>query len=82
MISGLLVVIPLIMTLKGRISLGVIYTDIFSFVVTFIFFPLMAFFSWQSHSLEIPSFDVFLNEGSQVVPVWFITSLIVLTMFT
>jgi Na+/proline symporter len=81
MISGLLVVIPLIMTLRGGL-VSVIYTDIFSFVVTFIFFPLMAFFSWQSHSLEIPSFDVFLKEGSQVVPVWFITSLIVLTMFT
>jgi len=80
-ISGLLVIIPLIMTLRGGL-VSVIYTDIFSFVVTFVFFPLMAFFSWQSHSLEIPSLDVIIKEGSQVAPVWFITSLIVLTMFT
>lgn len=80
-ISGLLVIIPLIMTLR-RGLVSVIYTDIISFVATFVFFPLMAFFSWHSHSLEIPSLDVILKEGSRVVPVWFITSLIVLTMFT
>jgi Na+/proline symporter len=80
-ISSLLVIIPLIMTFRGGL-VSVIYTDIFSFVVTFIFFPLMAFFSWQSHYLEIPSLHVILNEGSQVAPVWFITSLIILTMFT
>ncbi len=80
-ISGLLVIIPLIMMLRGGF-VSVIYTDIFSFVVTFIFFPLMAFFSWQSHSLEIPSLDTILKEGSQAAPVWFIISLIVLTMFT
>lgn len=80
-ISGLLVILPLLMTLRGGL-ISVIYTDIFSFVVTIVFFPLMAFFSWQSHSLEIPSLDVILKEGSQVAPLWFITSLIVLTMFT
>ena len=36
-ISGLLVIIPLIMTLRGGL-VSVIYTDIFSFVITFVFF--------------------------------------------
>lgn len=80
-LSGLLVIIPLLMSLRGGL-VSVIHTDIFSFIVTVIFFPLLAFFSWQSHSLEIPPLDVILKEGSQVAPIWFITSLIILTMFT
>lgn len=80
-ISGLLVVIPLLMTLRGGL-VAVIYTDIFSFVLTLAFFPLMAFFSWQAQPFDIPSLNVILEEGSQIVPFWFITSLTVLTMFT
>jgi Na+/proline symporter len=80
-ISGILMLIPLIMTLRGGL-LSVIYTDIFTFIVTFIFFPLMAYSSWQSNPLEIPSFEIIFKEGSLVAPVWFIISLIVLTMFT
>lgn len=80
-LSGLVVIIPLIITLRGGL-VSVIYTDMFSFIVTLIFFPLMAFFSWQSYYLEISSLPIILNEGAKVVPIWYIISLVILTMFT
>ncbi len=79
-ISGIIVLITFLLSMRGGL-LSVIYTDILSFIVTFAFFPIMAFFSWNASEWTLPSWHLF-QSGSAHVPFWYITSLIILTMFT
>jgi SSS family solute:Na+ symporter len=79
-VSGIIVFIAFLLSMRGGL-LSVIYTDIVSFIVTFAFFPIMAFFSWNASEITIPSWDSF-QAGSAQVPFWYVSSLTVLTMFT
>jgi len=75
-LSGLLVSCVLLMTLRGGLF-SIIRTDIFSFVVACIFFPLMAYFAYRT-----PLGDSISVELCEILPGSFILSLGVLTMFT
>jgi Na+/proline symporter len=83
LLSGLLVGLALIMTLRGGLW-SVIYTDTLSCLITLCFFPIMAFYAWNAIEIpiEIPSWQQMFESGNDKVPLWFITSLIILTMFT
>lgn len=71
-LSGVLVAFILMLMLRGGLF-SIMRTDVFSFVVVLLFFPLMAFFA---------------SKGGQVTPIVepvsmrFVLSLVVLTMFT
>lgn len=83
LLSGLFVGLALIMTLRGGLW-SVIYTDTLSCLITLCFFPILAFYAWNAIEipLEIPSWQQIFESGNDKVPLWFITSLIILTMFT
>ncbi len=82
-LSGLFVSLSLAMTLRGGLW-SVIYTDTFSCLMTLLFFPVMTFYAWQSIAIpiELPDWPVFIKNGNDQIPLWFLISLIVLTMFT
>lgn len=77
-LSASLVAIPLLMTLRGGL-VSVIRTDIVGFIATLLFFPLLAYFAYAAIG-EVPQQSI--QEGMTAVPLWFISSLVVLTMFT
>lgn len=82
-LSGILVFLILLTTLRGGL-ISIIYTDIISFLITILFFPVMAVYTWKSYPAA--SYDVTLTSaiesGSKIIPPSFVASLIVLTMFT
>lgn len=79
-ISGCLFILVLAMSLRGGL-IAIIRTDVLSFVFTALFFPLLALFMWQSSTLPPISYPpTFSAEG--VLPLRFVFSLTILTMFT
>lgn len=76
--AGLLVII-LAMSLRGGL-ISIIRTDVVSFVLTILFIPLMIFFAWRVPAKETLSF--FWMQGQEILPLRFVFSLIILTMFT
>ncbi len=82
-ISGSLLAIILCMSIRGGL-MAIIRTDIISFILMFIFFPLIALFMWKSSSLfPISDTPIFSIEQSQtILPLRFVCSLVILTMFT
>jgi len=82
-LSGVLVCLILSITLRGGL-IAIIYTDIISFVLTLIFFPIMLFTVWKSNSVSLHDITLIsiINDGSKIISPYFVTSLIVLTMFT
>jgi Na+/proline symporter len=79
-LSGTIVFLTFLISMRGGL-LSIIYTDILSFIVTFAFFPLMAFFSWKASEKTVPSWELF-QSGSAEVPFVYLISLVILTMFT
>ncbi|MBA3815642.1 MAG: sodium:solute symporter [Parachlamydiaceae bacterium] len=82
-LSGVLVCLILAITLRGGLF-AIIYTDMISFVLTLLFFPIMLFYVWKSNSVSLHSISLIsvVNDGSKIIPPSFVISLIVLTMFT
>ncbi|MBS0603555.1 MAG: sodium:solute symporter [Verrucomicrobia bacterium] len=70
----------LLMTLRGGL-IAIIRTDALSLVFMLIFFPLVAYFMWQSPSLPPLAYpETFSAE--KILPLRFVFSLTILTMFT
>lgn len=82
-LSSCFITIVFIMSLRGGL-IAIIRTDILSLILMLIFFPLMAFFIWKTPLLPEASFtsSISLAQGQEVLPMHFIFSLIILTMFT
>ena len=80
LMSAIIAFVTLLLCIRGGL-LSVIHTDILSFIVTLAFFPIMAFFCWNASEVVIPSWEG-IQSGAAQVPFWYITSLIILTMFT
>jgi len=79
-ISGALFVLVLGMGLRGGL-IAIIRTDILSAIFTVLFFPLVAFFMWNSETLPPISYPTsFFAE--EILPIKFVFSLTILTMFT
>lgn len=69
-----------LMVCKGGL-LSIIATDVMSFWATVLLFPLLLFFAWNMPEQTLqPAMG--LNDGREALPFSFISSLIVLTMFT
>ena len=82
-LSAILIGLILLMTLRAGL-IAVIYTDVISFFITILFFPVMAFYTGTSvsFSLDTTAMTAHLAKGMQVLPLQFVSSLIILTMFT
>jgi len=76
-LSSLLAAFVLLMVVRGGL-VSIVQTDLFSFVLAMIFFPLLAIFAFKMH-LGAP---VEILDAKVLLPPRFILSLIVLTMFT
>lgn len=76
-LSGILVACSLAMMVRGGL-ISIIKTDLLAFFATLLVFPLVFFFSWKT-SLGLPREIV---RGESILPLRFVISLIVLTMFT
>lgn len=74
-LAGLFTLLALLITIRGGL-ISIIYTDVLSFLLTLVFFPLLLYFCWN-RSIE-PSF----TEGMNTLPPRFVFSLVVITMFT
>ncbi|MCH9609028.1 MAG: hypothetical protein S4CHLAM45_02300 [Chlamydiales bacterium] len=74
-ISFVLLSIIFVMSLRGGL-ISIIRTDLFALICLLIFFPAMAI--WMGRG-EITSMDI---VGREVLPIHFVFSLIILTMFT
>ncbi|NGX53314.1 MAG: putative symporter YidK [Chlamydiae bacterium] len=79
MLSLLLLAIIFAMSLRGGL-IAIIRTDMVSMVLMLLFFPLVAFFMWKSSAL--PEISVAIEQSQTILPLRFIFSLIILTMFT
>jgi len=81
-LSAVLCILVLFMTLTGGL-LSIIRTDVFSFIITVILFPLLCILGW-SHQGGIQALKQIYAENQlhPSLPFWFITTLIILTMFT
>jgi solute:Na+ symporter, SSS family len=80
-LSTALVVLILLITARGGL-IAIIQTDVISFLMTILFFPLMAFFAWKGAPLPNVTWTRVVEGGSNIVTPTFLISLIVLTMFT
>jgi solute:Na+ symporter, SSS family len=82
-LSAILISLILLMTLRAGL-ISIIYTDIVSFIITVLFFPLMALFSANSvsFSLDTTALVTDIAQGMQILSPRFVYSLIILTMFT
>lgn len=80
LISGCFFAVILCMCLRGGL-VAIIRTDILSFVLTLLFFPLLAFFMWKASSLPPLTYPLEFS-GREILPLRFVFSLTVLTMFT
>ncbi len=79
LISGGLVILMLLMTLRGGL-IAIIRTDVISFLMMLIFFPLVIYF--VGHTPTIQSTHLNLIQMQHTLPPQFIISLILLTMFS
>jgi solute:Na+ symporter, SSS family len=79
MISAALVGTILAMMLRGGLT-AIIRTDVLSFFMTLLFIPLMIFFVWNVPQKETLPFS--LAQGQAILPIPFVVSLTILTMFT
>jgi SSS family solute:Na+ symporter len=77
------VLLVLIFSLNGGL-ISIVRTDIFGFISVLIFIPALLYFSWEYSGRDsLALFQKFpLQESSQKLPLSFIGSLVVLTMFT
>jgi solute:Na+ symporter, SSS family len=82
-LSAALVVLILLIAVRGGL-IAIIQTDVISFLITVLFFPLMACFAWKAHSSSLSevTWSGVVESGSKAVTPTFVLSLIVLTMFT
>jgi len=82
-LSCLLLSIIFIMSIRGGLK-AIIRTDTLSTFLLLIFFPLLAFFMWKvPPSFEVDPGNIFsIAAGQKILPIRFIISLTVLTMFT
>jgi solute:Na+ symporter, SSS family len=82
-LSGILVSLILLITLRGGL-IAIISTDLLSFLLTILFFPLITFYVWKFNSVPLDSFTLtsVVDSGSKIIPPSFVISLVVLTMFT
>ena len=80
--TGLLAIV-FVMSLRGGL-IAIIRTDVLSLILMLVFFPLMAFFMWKAPILSEISSTVSLSlaQGQKILPLRFIFSLTILTMFT
>lgn len=76
-LSGVLVAFVLLMVVRGGL-ISIIRTDVFSFIVILVFFPLMAYFAYKNGGTIG---EPIIGE-KLILPPKFIISLTVLTMFT
>ncbi|MBI2742371.1 MAG: sodium:solute symporter [Chlamydiales bacterium] len=82
LLSTLLLLIIFLMSLRGGL-LAIIRTDLLSLLLMVLFFPLVALFMWKSPSLPDPSYSLpSLAESQAILPLRFVFSLTILTMFT
>ncbi|MBK6605093.1 MAG: hypothetical protein KBF99_20905 [Leptospiraceae bacterium] len=81
-VSALLVAVVLFMTLRGGL-VSVISTDILGFIGTLIVIPMIFYFSYsQTHARFEDIVRVFPPESSNALPIRYVASLIIITMFT
>lgn len=81
-LSAILVGVVLLMTLRGGL-VSVISTDILGFLGTILVIPLLCYFSYKQNSPGIEEIiKTFPPETSNNLPIRYIASLILLTMFT
>ena len=81
-VSALLVGVVLLMTLRGGL-VSVISTDIMGFIGTIFIVPLLFYFSYSQKNLGLEEIiRVFPPESSNALPIRYIVSLVILTMFT
>lgn len=79
LLSLCLLSIVFIMSIRGGLF-SIIRTDILSLILILIFFPLIAYFMWKA-----PFYEIRMNStsvGREILPLRFIFSLTILTMFT
>lgn len=80
LLSGVLLIIAFIMTWRGGL-LSIIRTDLISFIIIMLFFPVLLFFAYQlpiSSKIDLVS----LQHMQQALPPSFVASLVLLTMFS
>jgi Na+/proline symporter len=79
-VSCCLFVLVLMMGLRGGL-VAIIRTDVLSLILIALFFPLLALFMWKSSALPPLIYDPQIS-GTQILPLRFVFSLTILTMFT
>jgi solute:Na+ symporter, SSS family len=67
----------LLITLRGGLY-SIIKTDIFAFIITLIILPTLYYFSMGDNSIR----EISIVQGQEKLPISFVSSLIILTMFT
>lgn len=80
LLSGILFLLILVMNLRGGL-IAIIRTDMISFLLVIAFFPILALFMWKSSGLP-PVMDRSQFSAGSVLPLRFVLSLTILTMFT
>lgn len=79
-VSGVLVVIILLLTLRGGLN-SIIALDIMSFLFVLVFFPLLVYFTYKLPiSAKVPKLNLFQMQA--LLQPKFVISLILLTMFS
>jgi solute:Na+ symporter, SSS family len=79
-ISAALFAVIIIMNVRGGL-VAIIRTDVLSFILMILFFPLLALFMWKSSILPPISYpEEFISND--ILPLRFVFSLTILTMFT
>lgn len=80
-LSSCFLMIVLVMSLRGGL-VAIIRTDVISLILILVFLPLVAYFMWQAPSLLEATTITYPVHGSKILPLHFIFSLTILTMFT
>lgn len=78
-LSGLVVLSILIMIWRGGL-ISIIRTDVLSFIIVLVFFPLLLYYAHQLPIVSSTSFN--LQQMQQALPPKFVGSLVLLTMFS
>ncbi len=81
LVSSGLVALILCITWRGGLS-AIIRTDILSFLIVIIFFPVLLFYCHHIHAFSDNMKHFSLSQMQQALPFKFVISLIVLTMFS
>lgn len=79
-LSGTMVALILAFSLRGGL-IAIIRTDVLSFILILLFFPLLCFYLGTSSNLQ-PIQITQVDNAQSILPLKFVFSLIVLTMFT